>query len=781
MGRLLALILLPAAIAATAGAAAAPRAGSCRPILSAEATHQVERAVGARTDLWGNGLLAEPGGPTYARARSYLPPLLFAGQAGQRRLTSSGIYYLAFGGPTGDGGGGPVALHVADGSEIVSNHIGSASLQIGVGRDGRERYGSCLVRLAPPALGDGYQPILETSYTDGNGVRFSQESFAARVPETKALVSFIRLTVDGTAAGADEQVRLTPSQRGLRVDDDRLVDENGPVLFFSAGAQFDGTSLVYPVTGPRRIEVARLVRPAPSRPVALSESAYDTARRSVVAYWDRRLAAGATFVVPERRVLDAERNLLIQNLSLTWRYSVGNAYESFEFPESLENAGLLSEYGFAGPARAIVAQSLMREPHLYANWEAATRLLAAAQVNRLDPDRAFVAAVTPTLLRNARRLERQLPPGRHNLLRRERYTADLPDVAYGLDEQVVSWQGLRAVARMWAADGETGPAAAARTTAERLGQTLRDAIQRSEVHLPDNSVFVPARLLDDERAYGSVAKSLHGSYWNLVAPDALSSGLFAPGGTEATGVLAYLLRHGSRLLGLVRAGAYSLYGRGRAGGSGTDEVYGLNVVRFLADNDRPDQLVLSLYGDLAAGMTENTFVSGEGATVAPLHGAFYRSMYLPPNSTSNATFLELVRLTLVHETVDAGWRAEGARARIFDSEGMARPRQADRRATCSDGVRPRLVHTHRASSLGCRPPADAAARACPRAAPAPSAPRGAADHAGARRRQALAPSSRLSGDDRPRRLAGDGDDRRRFLLTTSARARRPRRGRGSGR
>jgi hypothetical protein len=212
---------------------------------------------------------------------------------------------------------------------------------------------------------------------------------------------------------------------------------------------------------------------------------------------------------------------------------------------------------------------------------------------------------------------------------------------------------------MWAADGETGPAAAARTTAERLGQTLRDAIQRSEVHLPDNSVFVPARLLDDERAYGSVAKSLHGSYWNLVAPDALSSGLFAPGGTEATGVLAYLLRHGSRLLGLVRAGAYSLYGRGRAGGSGTDEVYGLNVVRFLADNDRPDQLVLSLYGDLAAGMTENTFVSGEGATVAPLHGAFYRSMYLPPNSTSNATFLELVRLTLVHETVDAGGAPRG--------------------------------------------------------------------------------------------------------------------------
>ena len=47
--------------------------------------------------------------------------------------------------------------------------------------------------------------------------------------------------------------------------------------------------------------------------------------------------------------------------------------------------------------------------------------------------------------------------------------------------------------------------------------------------------------------------------------------------------------------------------------SGTNEVYGLNVARFLADNDRPDQLVLSLYGALAAGMTDGTFVSGESA------------------------------------------------------------------------------------------------------------------------------------------------------------------------
>jgi hypothetical protein len=136
-------------------------------------------------------------------------------------------------------------------------------------------------------------------------------------------------------------------------------------------------------------------------------------------------------------------------------------------------------------------------------------------------------------------------------------------------------------------------------------------------------------------------------------PYALASGLFAPHGAQATGVLRYMLAHGSRILGLVRAIANPLYRRPRFPTSGTDQVYGVNVARFLADNDQPEQLVLSLYGQLAAGMTQGTFVSGEGATIAPLHGEYYRTMYLPPNSAGNAAFLETLRLMLVHETRDA--------------------------------------------------------------------------------------------------------------------------------
>jgi hypothetical protein len=113
---------------------------------------------------------------------------------------------------------------------------------------------------------------------------------------------------------------------------------------------------------------------------------------------------------------------------------------------------------------------------------------------------------------------------------------------------------------------------------------LRYAVDSSERRLPDGSLFLPARLLDDEQPYDSLTEARSGSYWNLVVPYALASGFFAPGSAEAAEILRYLSLHGSRLLGLVRAGAYALYGQSVVfPTSGTDEVYGINVARFLAD------------------------------------------------------------------------------------------------------------------------------------------------------------------------------------------------------
>ena len=124
--------------------------------------------------------------------------------------------------------------------------------------------------------------------------------------------------------------------------------------------------------------------------------------------------------------------------------------------------------------------------------------------------------------------------------------------------------------------------------------------------------------------------------------------------------------------------------------SGTDEVYGINTARFLAAAAaRREQLVLSLYGQLAAGMTPDTFVAGEAATVAPLARRADRSMYLPPNGAANGAFLETLRLLLVHETR----RRRSSSPARRRAPGSRRQAIAVRRA--ADELRARLVRDRR--------------------------------------------------------------------------------------
>jgi hypothetical protein len=64
--------------------------------------------------------------------------------------------------------------------------------------------------------------------------------------------------------------------------------------------------------------------------------------------------------------------------------------------------------------------------------------------------------------------------------------------------------------------------------------------------------------------------------------------------------------------------------------------------------DDPDRANLSLYGKLAQGYTRDTFIGCEGSSIGSPDG-WGRQMYLPPNSASNANYLEQLRYTLVQD------------------------------------------------------------------------------------------------------------------------------------
>jgi hypothetical protein len=615
-----ALVMLCAASAAGSGAAARGKCGA--PAASVPATHAIMRVLGAGRDVWGKGLLRRPGGPTAAAAGAFLPPLLLARGPRQRPLTRSGVYYLPISGPPAPGGTSAVDLHVADGSEIVARRVGGTSIRVLVGPTGTETYGSCLARLETPQLYGGWAPVLETAYTDAAGTHYAQESFSTNLDG--AFAALIHLEV---AARAPATVRL--GSLTLRV---RKGERSAVAISWS----------------PR--EGARPLDPR----------SYERARSSFVRSWSARVDAGGGISVPERLVEGARRAMVSQDLMLGWRYSVGNPYEELSFPEAPDVAWVLAELGYADDAAAILDESLRRPAEPYANWKRGEKLYVYAIAFRLSRDRAPLDRATPTLEGYVDVLAKSLTKGPTPLLKRERFSSDIPDRVYGFHAQTVAWAGLRAIASVWRETGHPAPAARAAHVAARLEHGLRAAVGRSVRRLPDRTLFVPARLLDRERPYQSLVEARAGSYWNLVMPFGFATGFFAPGSAEARGALAYMLGHGSRLLGLVRAGAYALYGRTAPFPvSGTDEVYGVNVARFLADNDRADQLVLSLYGQLAAAFTPGTFVAGEGASVAPVEGGRYRAMYLPPNTAANASFLETLRTVLVHEVRDAGGEPRG--------------------------------------------------------------------------------------------------------------------------
>ena len=660
VGIALLAVALAGTVAAAGGQARRAEVPSCPPLPHDYAYDSaVQAALSARSDLWGNQLLSTPGGPTYAGARRFLHPLMLVGPpAGKdpHRLTDSGIYYLAFGRPDDNAGARAVDLHVADGSQIVSRRVRGPSLSVDVGLRATERYGSCLARLAPAKLGGGYLPILKTSYRDATGVRYSQESFATQIPQTGRLVSFIRVTIDPRHSGHPRaRVRFTASLKGLHRAGNQLRHGRKTALVFSQGARRvrDG-SVTYSTVGGRKrtVYAAWISKPSLTKPFRLDATSYRRARHSVALYWTRRLASGAHFTVPDRVVMNAERNLLIQNIAHAWRYSLGNPYERFSW-ELIDVAEVMGEYGFTGVERAIASKSIHRGS-FFPNRADGLRLSVTADYFRRTGDARFVRRVNPYLQGALGRFELQLANSKTGLLDPERYGMDISAEVYGLHDQALVLQGLRAMAGVWTRVGRADLAARATHDAAQLEAGLRSAVQSAERALPDGSLFVPVPLLDgSQQPYGSVTDSLAGSYWNLVMPYALASGVFQPGSREATGLFRYLQNHGSRLLGLVRFRAFGESGKPGYRTPGVDDVYGLSAARFLADNGQADQLILSLYGKLGADMTQGTFVSGEGSTVGPVQGEYYRSMFRPPNSVNNAFFLETLRLMLVHETRDA--------------------------------------------------------------------------------------------------------------------------------
>jgi hypothetical protein len=633
----------------------------------------VEQALASGDDVMGDKALAAPGGPTYAGVKDDLTPLMyaFAPAAGGSYLDDSGVYYIPFGQPTAPSARGSIALHVADGSQIISDKSGNRSLRVYIGTDGTERYGECINDLAEPALRDGYLPVLDTSYTDYNGIKYSQESFATDIPGTGLIASYVKLSATpGNSHQTETEFRFNECPAcSLIQQGNRLVDSSGKTyLYFSPGATYSNGDLVYHVnlgSSDNSVYIVRINEAAADAPALVADATgYQQGLNETTAYWNNRLSQGATFDVPEPLVMNAQRNLLIQNLLMNWRYSIGNAYEAFYQPESSGTVGTLGAYGFTDVYGASLDDLLpLSKGANRRNWEQGEKLIHAADYYNLTHDKAFIDTNEAAYVGYMADFAAQHAADPNHLLERQQYSSDIKHDVYGLHQIGVSLEGMKAILGVWKDVGRQDLVDEYTPLVDSLNSTFSAAVSQSSVTMPDGSLFTPADLLDGMQPWDPITATTLGGYWNLVAWYGLASGVYAPGSPQAQGTLKYAYDHGSRFLGMLRARD-----------SAVDNVYGTEQVNFLADNDQADQLVLTLYGKLAAGMTRGTFISGESDNLGPLAtkwplqtgtcakactppspeegwapDEYYRAMYQPPNSANNTMFLDTLHQMLVHQ------------------------------------------------------------------------------------------------------------------------------------
>jgi hypothetical protein len=230
------------------------------------------------------------------------------------------------------------------------------------------------------------------------------------------------------------------------------------------------------------------------------------------------------------------------------------------------------------------------------------------------------------------------------LLPKDNYAGDIKEQVYSLNSNANCWRGLRDVAAMLADMGETNEAMRLEQAADEYRKAILDAVARSEVR-DSEPPFIPNALLANEPAHDPLTATRTGSYYDLMCPYIIGSEIFGQGSKREDWLLGYLQNHGGIAMGMPRTKPAQGQFKDEPG---VNPLYGLRYQLALLRRDEREKALVGFYGQLAQGMTRGTFIGGEGSRF--VHGdANGRSFYLPPNSTSSATWLITLRYLLIQD------------------------------------------------------------------------------------------------------------------------------------
>jgi hypothetical protein len=605
-----------------------------------------QQIIESKTDIVGDAALKQPGGPSYEFFEKVLPPLRYVDArykhypivlAAPRSLVKGKV--LSTGGIIN-----PLARRY--------QWVGEAGIPWHVTLGPRHlQFGDDLTKLKGPHFADGYLPIVQLEYASEDGT-YREEFFAATDPQLAAAGAiFVRFVFPGQDRGridlemeSGTELLREGSKQHVVLDDSKKVRVAYDDNFEWRAAR---SCLM---SKEKHAKVAHLVVfTAPAEPSVVTPDRakwYEAEREKCVKTWSDWLDTGTNVRVPEPYVNNAWRSLLVGTQMIyagdQLNYSAGNQYARKYAHESGETMRSLLLWGHEKDAADSIAPIFEYRRKNIEFHDGAFKLEGLAAYYFVTRDAALVLKTAPLWEQETLLILTSF--GKDNeLLPREKYCSDIETPVISINANANCWRGLRDMALVLEDMGNTEYAAKLQKVAAVMRKTILAAIDKAM----DRSVdppFLPIAL-GEETVHDPITATRLGSYWNLVIPQVLFSGVFPAKSQTASDILRYIQTRGGLCMGMVRVqstrGAW-------VNEQNIDDLYTTRYALALLERDEPDRALVTFYGKLAQGMTRDTFIDGESSGIEPLD-QYGRQMGLPPNSAANASFLLLLRYMLVQD------------------------------------------------------------------------------------------------------------------------------------
>ena len=527
----------------------------------------------------------------------------------------------------------------ADGSLEFSDNIANYKKPTAFFEIGDYRFGSgataCSKRLV-----SGYMPIVVATDRQG-GLEFEQTVFGhtKEFSPDETLYAYVRFRATNpgeTARDLELRLKVQPGS------------DKSPAPSWQLSVPGHGSKTV-------EVRVPYAILESPARVVSAEE--FESKLGEVAAYWEKLIAKGSRFEIPEQRVQDAYRTWIAYNfLNVAKRGDVYQVCDGSGFYTQVygysaalycNNMDLLGYHDLA----VRYCDSLLTFMHTngllavnFGDTDTGATLWSMSEHYRITRDADWLRRVAPKMLamcnwsieqrRALAAMSADQPAITKGLIRYRPYADHLHPAADYFSNSYL-YKGLAAAAAVFAEIGLNEEAARLERESEAYRKDITASMDAS-VFTDRGMKILPA--IPDTRELWQESDGSANGYYGIIAPCMLETGLPAWNDPKAAMLVEALERRGGLTLGVSRF--HDL----------VDPAYAYGYWMNCLQRDEVKRVILGLYGSMAYGMSRGTYSAVECTAIRT--GENYWTL---PHTYSNTQQLRLLRNMLLREDGDTLW------------------------------------------------------------------------------------------------------------------------------